>query len=169
MQARDPAPTGPAVGSAAPAIELTDAAVRRGGRTIWSDVDLLVPEGELVAILGPNGAGKSTLLSVLLGLLRLDHGRAQVLGGAPGAHNERIGYLPQRRVFDAGTRVRGVDMVRLGLDGHRWGVPLPLEDASARAPVQPASACARRSSASAPAPTRSGRSASARAASSSAC
>jgi zinc/manganese transport system ATP-binding protein len=64
-------------------------------------------------------------LGVLLGLLRLDRGRAQVLGGPPGAHNERIGYLPQRRVFDADTRVRGVDMVRLGLDGHRWGVPLP--------------------------------------------
>ncbi len=115
---------GPAMRSATPAVELTDAAVRRGGRTIWSAVDLLVPEGEFVAILGPNGAGKSTLLSVLLGLLALDRGRARVLGERPGAHNERIGYLPQRRVFDAGTRVRGVDMVRLGLDGHRWGLPL---------------------------------------------
>jgi zinc/manganese transport system ATP-binding protein len=108
------------------AVELAGAAVQLGGRTIWSDVDLLVPEGEFVAILGPNGAGKSTLLNVLLGLLRLQRGRASVLGGAPGAHNGRIGYLPQRRVFDADTRVRGVDMVRLGLDGHRWGVPLPL-------------------------------------------
>jgi zinc/manganese transport system ATP-binding protein len=119
------ATTGAAVESATSAVELAGAAVSRGGRTIWSDVDLLLPAGEFVAILGPNGAGKSTLLSVLLGLLRLDRGHAQVLGGAPGAHNERIGYLPQRRVFDAGTRVRGVDMVRLGLDGHRWGLPLP--------------------------------------------
>jgi zinc/manganese transport system ATP-binding protein len=110
----------------APAVELAGAAVRLGGRPIWSEVELLVPEGEFVAVLGPNGAGKSTLLSVLLGLLRLERGSARVLGAAPGVHNERIGYLPQRRVFDAGTRVRGVDMVRLGLDGHRWGVPLPL-------------------------------------------
>jgi zinc/manganese transport system ATP-binding protein len=109
-----------------PAIELTGAEARLGGRTIWSDVDLLVPEGQFVAILGPNGAGKSTLLRVLLGLLSLERGAVQVLGGAPGARNECIGYLPQRRVFDAGTRVRGVDMVRLGLDGHRWGLPLPL-------------------------------------------
>jgi zinc/manganese transport system ATP-binding protein len=28
-------------------------------------------------------------------------------------------------VFDAATRVRGVDLVRLGLDGHRWGTPPP--------------------------------------------
>jgi zinc/manganese transport system ATP-binding protein len=108
------------------AVELTDAAVSLGERTIWSGVDLLVPEGEFVAILGPNGAGKSTLLGVLLGLLSLDRGRVRVLSARPPLHNQRIGYLPQRRVFDAGTRVRGVDMVRLGLDGHRWGVPLPL-------------------------------------------
>jgi zinc/manganese transport system ATP-binding protein len=115
----------PAVRPTDPAVRLTDAAVRLGGETIWSGVDLLVPEGEFVAVLGPNGAGKSTLARVLLGLLALSHGTASVLGAPAGARNERIGYLPQRRVFDAGTRVRGVDMVRLGLDGRRWGVPLP--------------------------------------------
>ncbi|HWX43726.1 MAG TPA: ATP-binding cassette domain-containing protein [Solirubrobacteraceae bacterium] len=109
----------------AAAVELTDAAVRLGGATVWSGVDLVVPAGEFVAILGPNGAGKSTLLRVLLGLLDLSHGGVRVLGGPAGAHNERIGYLPQRRVFDSSTRIRGVDIVRLGLDGRRWGVPLP--------------------------------------------
>jgi len=110
----------------AAAIELRDAAVSRGGRAVWSGVDLDVAEGEFVAILGPNGSGKSTLLNVLLGLLALERGRVAVLGGPAGAHNERIGYLPQRRVFGSDTRVRGVDIVRLGLDGSRWGVPLPL-------------------------------------------
>jgi zinc/manganese transport system ATP-binding protein len=111
---------------AGPAIELRGASVRLGGRTIWSGVDLLVQEGEFVAILGPNGAGKSTLLEVLLGLLKLARGEVSVLGRPAGTSNERIGYLPQRRVFDETTRVRGVDVVRLGLDGRRWGVPLPL-------------------------------------------
>jgi zinc/manganese transport system ATP-binding protein len=105
---------------------LKNAAARLGGRAIWSDVDLVVQEGEFVAILGPNGSGKSTLLRVLLGLLAPTQGTVAVLGGPPGAHNERIGYLPQRRVFDEATRVRGIDIVRLGLDGARWGVPLPL-------------------------------------------
>jgi zinc/manganese transport system ATP-binding protein len=110
----------------AAAVEMVGGAVRLGGRTIWSDVDLLVGEGEFVAILGPNGAGKSTLLNVLLGLHDLAAGSVAVLGGPAGRSNERIGYLPQRRVFDAATRVRGVDLVRLGLDGRRWGVPLPF-------------------------------------------
>jgi zinc/manganese transport system ATP-binding protein len=108
------------------AIEMAGAAVKLGGRTIWANVDLVVPDGEFVAILGPNGAGKSTLLKVLLGLLGLSAGSVTVMGASPGAHNERIGYLPQRHIFDPGTRVRGVDVVRLGLDGRRWGMPIPL-------------------------------------------
>ncbi|HEY7952534.1 MAG TPA: ATP-binding cassette domain-containing protein [Solirubrobacteraceae bacterium] len=107
------------------AVEMRDAAVRIGGRQIWGGVDFAARPGELVAVLGPNGSGKSTLLRVLLGLLPIAHGSVTVLGGAPGAHNESIGYLPQRRVFDETTRVRGIDLVRLGLDGSRWGLPPP--------------------------------------------
>jgi zinc/manganese transport system ATP-binding protein len=108
-----------------PAVAFERAAVRLGGRTIWSDLSLSVAPGEFVAILGPNGAGKSTLIKAMLGLLRLAAGRASVLGRPPGEANARIGYLPQRRNFEAGTRIRGIDIVRLGLDGDRWGIPIP--------------------------------------------
>ena len=107
------------------AIELDAAAVRRSGRLVWKGVDLRVERGEFVAVLGPNGAGKSTLLDVVLGLLAPSEGRATVLGSPAGRMNSRIGYLPQRRSFDQGTRIRGRDIVRLGLDGARWGMPLP--------------------------------------------
>jgi zinc/manganese transport system ATP-binding protein len=107
------------------ALILSGAEARRGGRIVWSDVDLRVGEGEFVAVLGPNGAGKSTLLHAILGLLRLSAGSAGVLGAPPGRANSTIGYLPQRRTFNSETRIRGRDIVRLGLDGARWGVPLP--------------------------------------------
>lgn len=107
------------------AVRLEDAAVVRGGRPVWSGVDLRIGEGELVAVLGPNGSGKSTLVQVLLGLLPLSAGTATVFSRPPGADNAEVGYLPQRRSFGPGTRLRGLDLVRLGLDGTRWGFPLP--------------------------------------------
>jgi zinc/manganese transport system ATP-binding protein len=110
----------------APVIELREAAVRVGGRTIWADVELDVGAGEFVGLLGENGSGKSTLLKVLLGALALQHGEVRVLGGAPGTAGGAIGYLPQRPSFGTGIRLRGRDLVRLGLDGDRWGLPVPL-------------------------------------------
>ena len=85
-------------------------------------------------MLGPNGAGKSTLMRAILGLVPLASGSVTVLGGSPAQARPRIGYLPQRRGFDRATRLRGVDLVRLGVDGARWGVPVPLSPARADPP-----------------------------------
>jgi zinc/manganese transport system ATP-binding protein len=112
-------------GGRSPAVQVNDGSVTVGGRVVWHGLDVAIGAGEFVAVLGPNGVGKSTLIKTILGLVPLAGGRITVLGGPPGAANARIGYLPQRRSFDAGLRVRGVDVVRLGLDGDRWGVPLP--------------------------------------------
>lgn len=118
-------------------VSLTGAAANLAGRTIWSQVSLTVGSGQFVAVLGPNGVGKSTLLKAILGLIPISAGQVRVLGAPPGARNAAIGYLPQRRAFDPAVRVRGIDIVRLGLDGDRWGIPIPgLHRATARAARQ---------------------------------
>ncbi len=106
-------------------VEFTQASARLGKRVIWRDVSLSVSRGEFAALLGPNGVGKTILLKVILGLVPAAEGEVRVLGLPPQEARPRVGYLPQSRVFDPSVRVRGVDLVRLGLDGDRWGVPLP--------------------------------------------
>jgi len=110
------------------AVRFTGAAVQIGGRTVWSDVNLTAHPGEFMAVLGPNGVGKSTLVKAALGLVALSAGTVTVLGRPAGQSGKEIGYLPQRRNFDTGLRVRGTDIVSLGSDGERWGVPLPWGD-----------------------------------------
>jgi zinc/manganese transport system ATP-binding protein len=131
---RDRAPRHPADREQAdgPAVVAREAAAMRGGRTVWSGVTTTISAGEFVAILGPNGVGKSTLLQAILGLLPLTGGSIEVLGAAPGRRNAHVGYLPQRRAFDASTRIRGIDVVRLGWDGDRWGLPLAVGGRRAR-------------------------------------
>ncbi len=110
---------------ASPAALLEHASVRLGGREIFADVELTVETGDFVAVLGPNGAGKSTLMRAILGLVPLAAGKVTVLGQKPTRARARVGYLPQRGVAHRAARIRGIDLVRLGLDGARWGLPLP--------------------------------------------
>ena len=61
-------------------------------------LDLQVAQGEVHGFLGPNGAGKSTTIRVLLGLLKADGGRVQLLGGDPWRDvvdlHRRLAYVP---------------------------------------------------------------------------
>ncbi len=111
--------------SAAPAIRLDGAALRFGERRLWGDLTLQVSAGEFLAVLGPNGSGKTSLLKVLLGLQRLSSGTVEVGGRTPRRGSSLVGYIPQQRSFDRDLPLRGRDLVRLGLDGHRWGIALP--------------------------------------------
>ena len=103
------------LGDVTTACHLEHASVRLGGRWIWRDVTLNVAPGEFIAVLRPNGAGKSTLIKAMLGVLPLTEGSLSVFGDPARRGNRRIGYLPQRRSFDPDLRIRGRDLVRLGL------------------------------------------------------
>ncbi len=106
-------------------VEIRDATLAFGDRTLWRDLTLSIGSGELVAVLGANGSGKTSLLRAILGLQPLTSGEILLDGSQVRRGDRRIGYLPQQRPSEDGALVRGVDLVSFGLAGHRWGVPLP--------------------------------------------
>jgi zinc/manganese transport system ATP-binding protein len=99
--------------------------VSLSGRQILDSVSFGVRAGEFTGLIGSNGAGKTTLLRVILGLQRPSAGRVLVLG-APRTHrNTSIGYVPQKVLLDPDMPLRARDLVALGIDGHRFGFPVP--------------------------------------------
>jgi zinc/manganese transport system ATP-binding protein len=109
----------------APTVFLDGAGLSYGGRDLWQNLRLTVRPGEFIAVLGPNGSGKTSLVKVLLGLTSLSAGTVHVCGAPPARGSNAIGYVPQQKGFDRDVPVRGVDLVRLGLDGHRRGIGFP--------------------------------------------
>jgi zinc/manganese transport system ATP-binding protein len=108
-----------------PVLQLRDAALAYGDRVLWRGLDLDVEPGEFLAVLGANGSGKTTLLRAILGLQSLTSGQVLV-GGRPARRGSRlIGYVPQQRRVDPLTPLRACDLVRQGMDGHRWGIGVP--------------------------------------------
>lgn len=91
--------------------------VRLSGRDVLDDVTFEVGRGELVGLIGANGAGKTTLMRAIIGLLKASSGSVVVRGA--------IGYVPQKVALDPDAPLRARDVVALGVDGGRLGIPLP--------------------------------------------
>jgi zinc/manganese transport system ATP-binding protein len=124
---RAPRPAeGPREGStASPVLEIANASLHRDDRELWSGLDLTVQPGEFIAVLGPSGSGKTTLLRSILGLQPLSSGTIRVAGEAVHRGNSRIGYIPQQRSLAPDTSMRARDLVALGVQGSRFGFPIP--------------------------------------------
>ncbi len=124
-RAPDSVGAAPRAASLETVLGLRNATLALGGRTLWAGLDLDVHAGEFIAVLGANGSGKTSLLRVILGQQRLVSGSVDFLGQPVARGNRRIGYIPQQKLADEGTPLRARDLVGLGVDGHRWGVPWP--------------------------------------------
>ena len=111
--------------SATPVLSVHELGVVLGGRQILRDVSFTLAAGELAGLIGSNGAGKTTLLRVILGLQASSSGEVSVAGRGRRA---TAAYVPQKFELDPDLPVRARDLVALGIDGNRFGFPLPSRE-----------------------------------------
>ncbi|MBO0808479.1 MAG: metal ABC transporter ATP-binding protein [Actinobacteria bacterium] len=110
--------------AAAGVLEVAGVSVSLSGRQILDDVSFAVGAGQFTGLIGPNGAGKTTLLRVILGLQRPSAGTVAIAGQPRSRRNPPVGYVPQKVLLDPDLPLRARDLVALGADGHRFGVPV---------------------------------------------
>ena len=115
-----------------PVLEFEGGELGFGDRTLWTGLDLAVRPGEFLAVLGPNGSGKTSLLKTILGQQRLDAGTVTLAGRPISRGDRRVGYIPQQKLISPGTPLRGRDLVTLGVNGHRFGLPISTKTDRAR-------------------------------------
>ncbi len=84
-------------------LAISNAAVNYGESKILHDINLEVPDGQVICLMGRNGVGKTTLLKSIMGLLKLRRGEMHF--GSENMTNwatsqrarAGIGYVPQGR------------------------------------------------------------------------
>jgi zinc/manganese transport system ATP-binding protein len=106
-------------------LEVDGVCVRLSGRKILDDVSFEIAPGEFTGLIGSNGAGKTTLFRVILGLQAANSGTVLVGGRSRARARRLIGYVPQKFLLDPDLPLRARDLVGLGVDARRLGVPRP--------------------------------------------
>jgi len=102
-------------------LAVRQASVSLSGRSVLKDIDFALESGEFCGLIGANGSGKTTLLRAILGFVAPSSGSIAINGGGLAS----IGYVPQKFALDPFMPMRARDLVALGLDGNRPGLPLP--------------------------------------------
>ena len=108
-------------------LQLSNLNVYYGESHILRNVDMTIPEGEMVCLIGRNGVGKTTLLKTIMGLLKSRTGNIvygeQNINATTTDKRARlgIGYVPQGR--DVIPRLTVKENLLLGLEARPTGRP----------------------------------------------
>ena len=97
-----------------PVLEIHDLTVSYSRKPVLWNVDLTLPEGQLIGVIGPNGAGKSTLIKAVMGLVPLSSGWVQLFGQELDTVRKRVAYVPQRESVDWDFPASVMDVVLMG-------------------------------------------------------
>lgn len=115
------------------AVDIRDAFVAYGQKTVLHGVSLVAAKGELLGLFGYNGAGKSTLLKTINGLVPLKSGALRIYGRELDSSSLRkvrteTAYVPQSLDVDPRMPVSALEVTLMG----RYGALGLLRRVSAR-------------------------------------
>ena len=99
------------------AIQVDDLTVAYNYKPVLWDIDLVIPEGVLMAIVGPNGAGKSTLIKAILGIIEPIAGSVTIYGKPYKKQRKLVAYVPQKGSVDWDFPTTALDVVMMGTYG----------------------------------------------------
>jgi len=107
-----------------PLLRVDNLNVSLSGRTVLDNVSFDLRPGDFCGLIGSNGAGKTTLLRAILGLQKFSSGQILFNGKPLKSGSADVSYVPQKSSIDPDLPLRARDLVALGLDGNRLGLPL---------------------------------------------
>jgi len=100
-------------------LEIRGLSHRYGDLEVLTDIDLIIPSGQIVVIVGPSGCGKSTLIRMIGGLEQPSAGGVNQIGAPPADSLNPLTYIFQDFALLPWRTVRG--NISLVLEGHRLG------------------------------------------------
>jgi zinc transport system ATP-binding protein len=101
-----------------PIIKLEDVNFSYQDSPVLENVSVDVLPGEFIGIFGPNGGGKTTLLRLIMGFLKPQSGKVQVLGKSPAGARDKLSYVPQGLRFDRQFPISVLEVVLSGRLSH---------------------------------------------------
>ena len=107
------------------AIRVDDLTVAYNYKPVLWDIDLVIPEGVMMAIVGPNGAGKSTLIKAILDIVKPIAGSVQVFGKPYKNQRKLVAYVPQKGSVDWDFPTTAIDVVLMGTYGSLGWIKRP--------------------------------------------
>jgi len=95
-------------------VEVHDLCFSYSGKEVLHGVDLIVDQGDFVAVVGPNGGGKTTLVKLIIGLLKPTRGTVKLTAQRGGRKGVEIGYVPQQINHNLSFPATALDVVIMG-------------------------------------------------------
>jgi manganese/zinc/iron transport system ATP- binding protein len=108
-----------------PAIQIDDLTVAYDYKPVLWDIDLVIPEGVLLAIVGPNGSGKSKLIKSILGIIKPIAGTVQFFGKPYKKQVDKVADVPQKGMVDWDFPTTALDVVMMGTYGSLGWIKRP--------------------------------------------